>query len=122
MKKYLFLLIFLVSCGQDYNSNYFDSLKYSDSLGDGTPAGERFQAAYNILASNCISCHTGYHNSYSSFRTSSDWIDNGLVVQGDFENSFLVRKLKNYGGTMPQGGSSLGGSEMELIKVWIENL
>lgn len=122
MIQVILAILFLTSCGQDYNSNAFDKLKYSGSLSVGSPEEERLVAAYSVIEKNCISCHNGYHNNYSSYKSSDNWVETGLVVPGDFENSFLVKKLKNYGGTMPQGGASLGSSEIEAIQSWIENL
>lgn len=122
--KYLILISFLfLGCGQDFNSNSFDKERYGDTgIDTSTPAGQRFSKAYTVLENNCISCHTGYHNIYSGYTTSEAWIDAGLVVAGDFSGSFLIQKLQNYGGNMPQGSSQLSETEITNLNDWITNL
>lgn len=123
MKKLFFLALFLIGCGQDFNSNSFDREKYGTTgIDTSTPAGLRLSKAYNVMATNCTSCHTGYHNIYASYTTNQQWIDAGLVVAGDFNGSFLIQKLQNFGGNMPQGGSQLGESEITNLQEWIDNL
>lgn len=118
----IFLVFLLFSCGQDYNSNSFDEQKYNTKIETDSPEGLRFYNAYNVINSKCISCHTSYHNGYANYTTSEKWIESGLVTANDFENSFLILKLKNYGGSMPQGGSELSSEQITYLKDWIEGL
>ena len=115
-------LLFIVSCGQDYNSNYFDAQKFKSGIDRTTPAGERFYNAFNVIQEKCISCHLGYHNSYSKYLTDADWKAAGLVKASDFAGSSIIQLLKNYGGTMPLSASNLSSTEIETLRLWIENL
>lgn len=126
MKNKLLLTFFFsflfYSCGQDYNSNSFDKDKFSNDIDVSTPAGQQFAQAYSVIELNCISCHTGYHSTYASYKTSADWVSAGLVNAGDFENSYLILKLKNYGGNMPLSGSELSSDDIATLRSWIESL
>ncbi|MCO4794132.1 MAG: cytochrome c [Bacteriovoracaceae bacterium] len=123
MKRLIILFFLISSCGQDFNSNTFDKERYGNTgIDTSTPAGLRFSKAYNVVQTNCSSCHTGYHNIYSGYTTSQAWVDAGLVVAGDFTGSFIIQKLKNYGGNMPGGASQLSESEINYLSDWISNL
>ena len=119
-----FLMFFLVSCGQNYNSNSFDADRYGPEveIDISSPEGSRFAAAYNLLDSQCIKCHDGTHSFWAGFTTEQDWIDVGYVNAGDFDNSFIIKRLKNYGSDMPQGGQELTDNEIEILQEWINNL
>ncbi|TNE95422.1 MAG: hypothetical protein EP326_15170 [Deltaproteobacteria bacterium] len=115
----LIVLFLLTSCGQDYNSNSFDRQRYGNTgIDNTTPFGK----AFNVIQTNCINCHTGYHNIYSNYTTSQAWVNSGLVKANDFAGSPLIIKLINYGGNMPQGGSQLGQTEINYLNDWITNL
>lgn len=119
----ILLLLLVISCGQNYNSNTFDKDIYQEVTIDVTsPEGERFYQAFNVIKDKCISCHTGYHNSYANYTTDAEWTASGLIVAGDYEGSFLRNKLKNYGGNMPASGSELSDSEIAYLEDWIVNL
>lgn len=118
----ILLLLLLISCGQDYNSNSFDEEKYNTKIETTSPEGLRFYNAYNVISTKCVSCHTSYHNSYASYKTSQHWLDSGLITANDFDNSFLILKLKNYGGSMPQGGAELSSDQITYLRDWIEGL
>jgi hypothetical protein len=75
-----------------------------------------------LIDSKCTSCHLGYHNSYSVYTTTDYWINNGLIVAGDFASSTLRNTLKNYGGDMPLQGSQFSDAEIEILQDWIDNL
>lgn len=124
MNKFLLIFLFLISaCGQDYNSNSFDETRFgSGNIDTSSPAGQRLAAAFNIIQTNCISCHSNYHSFYGTYTTDELWLNSGLVVAGDFEGSFLIQNLKNYGGSMPQGGSQLSSEQIEVLREWIEAL
>ena len=126
MKYFLILILSsVVSCGQDYNSNTFDAQIYGSQIGDidtTTPEGQRFAKAFNVIDTQCISCHNNNHNFYASLTTSQDWISSNLIIKGDFDNSFIIRELKNFGGDMPQGSSELSQQDLDYLRDWIENI
>ncbi len=108
----IFLLLFLGSCGQDYNSNYNDRGTYADI---GIPAGTPLYNAYVLIQNRCFSCHSG---AWQDFKTDQAWMDSGLVSKGSFDTSTLRNKLQNYGGNMPR----LTSSEIDTLKTWINGL
>ncbi|MBL7666005.1 MAG: hypothetical protein JNM93_12795 [Bacteriovoracaceae bacterium] len=119
MKKILVILslIILSACGQDYNSNTADGFVY-------TPSGiadPDLSAAYDVLKIRCIQCH--YHTGWAAYKTNQQWVDAGLVISADFENSFLVRSLKNFpDGSMPKDSGPLPASELQTIEDWINSI
>lgn len=122
MKKtfFIFLSLFLISCGQDYNSNSGDEGQYSSngSIDTSTPDGVRLAAVYTILQSKCFQCHSGW----TSYTTSAQWESAGLIVKGSAANSELVRSLKNYGGDMPPDPQSpLTTEQVTVFETWIDN-
>lgn len=120
--RLLILVIFLTSCGQDFNSHTFDESRYG-SLGIVSDAeGSNFVNAYNLIQTKCTDCHLGYHNDYAAYTTSQDWIDNNLVVAGDFDNSPIRAVLKNYGGDMPLQGTKFSDEEITTLQTWINSL
>ena len=112
-------LLILSSCGQDFNSNSFDRNVFSQTVETTSPFGK----AFAVLNSQCINCHEGnYHGEWSTYDTSDQWPAAGLVTRGDFDNSIIIRRLKNYGGDMPKGGSLLTEDEIASLRTWIEAL
>lgn len=109
--KYLFLIVlmfYLAGCVQAENSNSQDQFLNND----GTVSG--------IFSQNCANCHA-YHT-----QTEEQLIDLGLVLPGDPENSKIYYRLVGSAGSfgpkdMPVGGS-LSPSELEQVRLWIENL
>ena len=102
----------LISCiGQGSSSSSLDEIIYSE--GDDSLEGQSLK----ILQANCISCHTGW----SSYTSSQDYIDNGLITAGDSTSSSIITSLKNEGGTMPQN-STLSSSDYYILKDWVDNL
>ena len=121
MIKKIFLFQFIVlclsSCGQDYNSNYNDRGTYADI---GIPPGDPLYNPYVILQNKCFSCHS---SEWQNYKTSAQWVNAGLVTPGNYNISKLKVNLKNYGGTMPpEPTSPLLSSELEILRVWINNL
>lgn len=120
-----FLSLFLLVGCQDFNSNSDDEGKY----GGITTQDAAFAAAYNILKNRCASCHVsgGYHSNYGTYKTSQNWIEQGLITAGSPDASFLVRQLKNYTGddgpaNMPLGTEKLSDEEYATIRAWITGL
>ncbi len=115
------LLIFLSSC-QDFNSNSFDDSKYgNDSSGETDP---NFAPAFEVLRTECISCHQGYHNAWASRKTNEAWISSGLVTAGDAANSALIEAMVNSGtpgANMPPTGA-IDNNKYLLLQQWINNI
>ena len=113
----ILLLLFLSSCGQDYNSNFNDSGTYADlGIDPGTP----LYKSYLILQKKCFSCHAA---KYASLKTDQAWVDSGEVVRGSFDSSILRNVLINYGGSMPKSPiSALTDAEVATLKEWVDGL
>lgn len=120
MKFSLALLIFIsVSC-QDYNSNTFDRDQYAEIELIG---GAQFEASYKILQTRCMSCHE--HASWSKYTNQQNWVDQGLVIPNDPDNSRLINRIINYGGAssdMPIVGGPLPSAEFDALKAWVQAL
>mgnify|MGYP001947001619 FL=1 len=109
----------LASCGQSTNSNTSDFLLSGNGI---DPSNTKLLNAYEVINDKCISCHTGYHNSWSSLNTDQLWIDSGSVVAGTSLSSSLVIRLKNRGGDMPLLSPMLTEEEYQYIIEWIDSL
>ena len=120
MKKYL-LLFLLVSCGQSFNSNSKDFLLGSQIYCSNTSETKLCQAN-EIIAKNCINCHSGYHNNWASYLTNSAWLSSALITSGNADNSLLILKLKNAGGNMPEGAAPINDTDYQALKNWIDTL
>ncbi len=111
----------LTACGQDYNSNTADRPVPSVDLGEGvsdSDAGARFCAARSIYQENCFSCHPGW----ADLETDQQWVDKGLVVPGNTQDSLVINRLINSGSTMPLGGSALPDAQYQMLLDWVEQL
>lgn len=125
MKTYLYLAFSLIvtSCYQSTNSNSFDRVHSENpNIDRSTAAGERFYQAYTIIKNNCTSCHTGYHNTWSTFNTDQAWISSGLVESNDAYGSTLVIRLKNIGGNMPKNNPQISEEDFKKITDWIDGI
>ncbi len=107
-----------MSC-QNQNSNTFDDILGNSSI---DPSNTNLVQAYAVIESQCIDCHSGYHNSWSSLDTDQKWIDSGNVSAGIIGDSPLITRLKNRGGNMPLGGANLTEEEYSTLVTWIESL
>lgn len=117
------LTVFLVSCMQDINSNSFDDkFSISNGIDTSTAAGQRLSDAYDVLNNQCMSCHTGYHNSWNGLNTDAKWIGTGLIEAGDAYSSSLVIRLKNIGGNMPKDNPQMTEDELNKMANWIDSL
>ena len=120
MKKILILIsLSLVSCGQSINSNTSDFLLSGSGI---DPSNTKLLNAYTVINDKCISCHTGYHNSWSSLNTDQLWIDSGSVTAGTSLSSSLIIRLKNRGGDMPLLSPMLSETEYAYLIDWIDSL
>lgn len=120
-KLYLIILVFLVSCGQSFNSNSKDFLLGSQIYCSDT-SQIKLCSANEVIAKNCINCHSGYHNSWSSYLTNQDWINSALIATGNSDSSSLIIKLKNAGGNMPEGAAPLSDADYQVLRSWIDSL
>lgn len=121
--KYLILLILLTSCGQSFNSNSGDEAYTAvNGIDTSTPAGQRLDAAYTVLKSECMSCHTGYHNSWNAYKTDLAWQNAGLVSAGNTASSAVYMRLKNVGGDMPLLNPQISETKRQTLETWITNL
>lgn len=123
--KAIILLTSLLLTGacQDYNSNSADRIKYGPVVLD--ESDPNFARAYNIISSKCINCHTGYHNNWAELKNNDAWLDYGILLRGDPNNSMFIQRIINYGGTssnMPFGGSPLSNSDYQHLTKWIEEM
>ena len=106
-------LIFISSCGQDYNSSFNDVEQY----GTGVDPSTEFGQAYFVMRERCFSCHSGL----GQLKTSADWVSNGKVDAGDWDRSYIRNYLTNYGGSMPPNGD-LTQEELTKLQTWVNNL
>jgi hypothetical protein len=112
MKKISFLLLssLLLSCGMPSKS----SLTYEES--GNQSLNPDMQVTYGmikseILAAKCINCHS----SAGTEEGLKEWITPGKPNQSPF-----FTKVEN--GTMPKNGSPLSTKDLELIKIYIEQM
>ncbi len=123
MIRVVLSLILLFGCGQDFNSSSGDfALSADNGIDTSTAAGQRLSAAYNVIKNNCISCHSGYHNSWASYKTDAAWISKGLAVRGDTTSSQVYDRLKNVGGDMPLAAPQISDSDRQILEDWILGL
>ncbi|WP_413578300.1 hypothetical protein ACLVWU_07135 [Bdellovibrio sp. HCB290] len=107
-----------LSCGQSYNSSYYDADIYGEG-GGGTP---EFQAAQAILRTECATCHAqASHQSWGNI-SEAQFISLGLVSPGNLSGSQLYTKIRNNTtgivGNMPQS-STLSTAQIQTIETWI---
>ncbi len=117
---FLFSLLLIASCGQDYNSNYSDKGRYAPIAGidSSTPDGARLLASYRVLQDKCFQCHQ-----WSSYKTSAQWVAAGKVVAGSTGGSSLYTNLINAGGNMPPAPiAQLSSDELATIEAWINGI
>ena len=118
MKIVLILSSLLFLGCQDTNSNSYDKDKYDDPGGLGD-----FAQSYNILKTRCISCH--YHSGWSEYKTSDAWVKKDLVKPQDIDNSALIKRIVNYGGSssnMPVGEAGIPNNEYQVLVDWVKGL
>ena len=119
---YLFLYMGIIACKQQTINSHSSDASLGGSLCASTlsESETRFCESKNIIASRCVSCHTGYHEGYANL-TEADFIQQSLITVGDAANSSIFSILQNNGGTMPKGGKALPTEEITTLTDWIEN-
>lgn len=100
-------------------------------------AAERSKKALTILTKACASCHgkeglkaksPDYKGTFippfSLFTTDGEFVTQGLVLQGNAEESWLYDSLKGIGTiqTMPLESETLTTTDLETLRLWIEKL
>jgi len=121
---YSALLTLFSSCFQSTNSNTNDKELY----GARSFSSDNFSAAFTVIETKCINCHSGYHDDWISKIEENDWFSQvdgqALVSSGSTANSLLVQRLDVWGtpGGMPLGDAPLSETEYNAIKTWIEAL
>ena len=109
---------------QAYNSSTTDPDRYGGGVvDDGTPGGQRFSAAYNLLRERCFACHL---HGFNSLTTQQQFIDTGYIVPNNPAGSDLYKSLKGTGlpdgrQDMPQD-STLSATELATIRDWIQQV
>jgi hypothetical protein len=119
----LFLTMILGACLQVNNSSTLDPTRYgSIVVGDGSPGGQRFAAAYGVFQSRCFGCHP---HGFEPFTTESEFTESGYVVPGDLAGSVLFQRIRGSGvpgkQDMPKNGT-LSTAELSTIRTWIEQI
>tara|TARA_R110000868_G_scaffold117600_15_gene312500 strand:+ start:7489 stop:7857 length:369 start_codon:yes stop_codon:yes gene_type:complete len=121
--KLILLSLLFVGCGQSFNSNSGDAaFTATNGIDTSTAAGQRLDAAYTVLKNECMSCHTGYHNSWNTYKTDLAWQSAGLVNAGNPASSSVYFRLKNVGGDMPQLNPQISETERQILDDWISQL
>ena len=113
----------MFACGQQALNSNSDDEELSKQ-GESLPEDEdpKFIAAFTVIKNQCIDCHSGYHNGWSSFSSSEKWISSGEITKGNSLESSLIKRLKNYDGNMPLGGAQLSEEDLNILLDWIDNL
>jgi len=120
----LFILILFSAC-EDYNSNSADKLKYSNEPQQEEGGDPNFAPAFAVIQNRCTSCHSGFHNNWSTYTSNEKWLNSGLVNRGDPDNSLIIRRTINSGqagSNMPQGTGAIPDAEFETLRTWILNI
>ena len=113
-----FIFLLSSSCGQDFNSNSGDKpVELTASCGDGRVGNTAFCQAMTIYQQQCFSCHP----TWADYKDEKAWIDSGLLVPGDIDQSKATNRLINYGSNMPLGGSALSAQDYQALKDWVNS-
>jgi hypothetical protein len=118
--SFIFILFLINSCIQTSNSSSTDESVYKKfEIDTSTPAGQRLSAAFSVIKTNCISCHSDMN-----LKTDAEWISSGYLTQGSATSSMLYCRIKgsNCGAEDMPKDSSLSQSDITTIKTWIDNL
>lgn len=115
--------LLIPACGQDYNSNSGDDVyQESGPIGDGSPGGEAFAAAFGVIKAQCLSCHTNYHADWAKLTSEADWKSSGNVTPQNSASSSIITILINNGGNMPKDGKALSAQDYAKLTSWIDGM
>ena len=118
-------LFFIFAACDDQNSNSSDRINYSRTGQQQETADTEFAAAFSIIQSRCINCHSGRHNAWAGFINDERWINSGLVHRGDPDNSSLITRIINSGhpvANMPEGTGAIPNAEFQTLRSWIAGM
>ena len=122
---FLFVVFFFTAC-DEYNSNSADKLRYDEGAQQETDTGDaNFASAFAVIEKRCISCHSGQHDNWASYRSDDAWINSGEVHRGDPDNSPFIKRIINSGlpnSNMPEGLGALPDAEYQLLRKWISEM
>jgi uncharacterized membrane protein len=111
-----------VAC-QNYNSNSSDKFKYGPIELENSSL---FRAAYPVIQSRCVNCHTStIHDAWASYTTSAQYISAGLIVRNDPNGSKFIRYIQNSNlspASMPLNAGPLPNDEYQILIDWINGL
>lgn len=117
----LLMIVMVVSCMQNLNSNSNDDSFVAQPAFDSTPEGQRYSAAMAVVQNKCISCH----GAWSAYTTEAAWIASALVVKNNSLVSPLYNRNKGSGGggtkNMPPVGN-LSTDELNALASWIDEM
>jgi hypothetical protein len=71
-----------------------------------------------LIQYQCLQCHSGY----SEYTDSQSWIDSGLIIPADADDSPLIRHLRGDDAIMPPSGSPVDDGTIDSIADWINGL
>lgn len=98
-KGFILLTICLSSCMLFFFQNCGPAFK---SVNDVSSENISHPGALAVLKTNCASCHSvggsAAQAPFGSYTTDREFINSGLVVEGQFESSKLIQRLRNYTG------------------------
>jgi mono/diheme cytochrome c family protein len=134
--KILFLIVWVLSCGEsETTGSYSNQRTFASSgqaaTGDATANGNATPAAppslqdqaLAILKTNCVKCH-GAGATQGGFGVVGNpdamIATNRYLVKGNPQGSLIFTKLRPTGNMPPAGPISAG--DVETIKLWIESL
>ena len=124
LSLFLFAGAILSSCGQTFNSNTSDNLLLPSSYCE-DQTKTLLCDANEVLQTKCTSCHSGDHNTWGTWDTDEEWLENGRVIAGNPAGSPIISRLKVYGTgntNMPQDDAALTQEEYDKLEAWINSL
>ncbi len=99
-----------------------DDEKFNAVEGGGAVSGEGCDAVAEVIASNCVSCHSAGGGA-GGLDLETDWytavIDGGLVVAGDSAGSVLYQRITSTTSPMPPSGL-MAESNQTIVADWID--
>ncbi len=90
----------------------------------GTPAAT-FASAKDVLATNCLGCHSGAGAKegidYSSYETIMKGGEGGpVVVAGDPAGSMVIKAMRGNGAKQMPPGKTVPEDQIKIVEAWIQ--